>query len=271
MSALDSGHAFNFALMHAVGLGDLDTDSPVARGLNPGACVWTHTPWGMRLLRFVQNRHTAAVVKGALLSAVGDTDGKTQVAAAGAAGLNTTVKATVVGATADIHQGGGIYILNSTIGAGTPPEGEDSIVASNTTTTIYVEVGNPFSATITPTDTINLYGTYNSQLSAQGDQAYAVQGVVIGKNGISSGNFGFVARNGYTPNTLVVAATALTQNDPLIADVGRVGPALGTASVGGLHIGKAPHVVNADIVSDKTSVYLTLGPGFNPGTIDASA
>lgn len=270
MSALDSNQTFGFALLQPIGMGDLNTNSATPRGLNPGASVWTHTPWGLLLVRYVQNRDVA-VVKGALMSAVGDVNGKTQITSSGAAAVNTTTKITTSGLTASAHVGGGAYILNNTTGTGTAPEGEDSIVVSNSTTEVIIDARHPYSATTVSGDTINLYGTYNSQLSADGDQAFAVQGVVMGKDGITAGNFGFVARNGYVPNTLLKAATALTQSDALVADAGRVGPAAGSADVALLQIGTAPHVVNDDIVTDKTSVYLILGPGFNPGTVDASA
>lgn len=268
-TALDNDHLYNFTLLAPASVGDLNADAATARGGRLGSMFFANDAFGLRLYMLVQNRHTAAVVKGALMSAVGDTNGMTQITTSGGAAANTKVKATTTGLTANVHQGGGIYIQNCTTSAGAAPEGEDSVVASNSATEVFVDPRNAFSAVIASGDTVNLHGIANGELAAAGDLAYAVLGVVVGKDGISAGNFGFVSRMGYTPNTLVKAATGLTQNQAVIADAGRVAPA--SASATNLLLGTAPNVVVSDIVSDKTTIVLALGLGFSPGTAAGTA
>lgn len=267
MSALDSGHTYGFALLQSIGIGDLDGDRVTAQGYIPNGVFWANSPFGFKLFKYIQNRHTATVTQGALVSALGDVNMATAVTTSGTAAQNTKVKATTTGLTANAHQGAIVYVQNSVAAAGAAPEGEESIVAGNTATEIYVEPGNAFSATLSSGDTLNLIGSYNSDLSAAGDLAYGVQGVVVGKNGISAGNFGFVQVQGRCQSALVKAATGFTAGGVLIADVGRIGPA--STSPANVHIGTVPNTVVSDIVSDRTTVILTLGPGFNPGAAAA--
>lgn len=271
MSALDNDQSYGFAMLAPVGVGDLNGDFSTAKGFTPGQTFFAQSPWGMRTYMLVQNRHTAVVVKGALLRGLGGNNGYTQVTTSGAAGVNTKIKATTSGLTANNFQGCGFYVQNSLGGAGTAPENEDGVVAGNSTTEIYLEPGHPLSATLTPGDTINVHSVYTAELSAANDLTYAVLGVVVGKDGISPSNFGFVARNGYTPNVLIKAGTGLNLSDALIADVGRAGPALGSTAAANMQIGTARHAKQSDAASTRTSVILALGLGFNPGTVDASA
>ena len=269
-NALLDAHNYNFANLTPIGIGDVNQDSPNARGYSPGAFSFMFSPFGCKVFQYVQNRGSA-FLQGALVSAVGDNDGKTQITTSGGAGVNSKILMTTSGLTANAHQGAIAHVVNSLIGAGTPPEGEESLVSGNNATQVFIDPYLPFSATITSGDTVDLVGTYNSEAAAAGDIAAVVQGVVVTKVGVTAGNFGWVQKQGRCPNALIKAATALTQNDALIADAGRLGPAVGGTAAANLHCGYSPHVMNSDSVSDKTSVFLTLGFGFNPGTVDASA
>jgi hypothetical protein len=270
-TALADANLYSFQGLSPVSQGSLAMASLTPRGYMPGGVAFIQSPFGLKLVEYIQNRTTTAYVQGALVSSLGDTDGKTQVTASGAAGVNTTKFFTTSGLTADAHVGGYAYVLNSTAGTGFAPEGEAAIVVANSATIVTIDSMAPLSATFTTSDTIDLGGMWNTELSADGDIAAVVRGVVLPSSGIPAGYYGWVCRHGRCPNTLLKAATALTQNDALVADAGRVGPALGAADVANLHVGYAPHVVNSDTVPDKTLAYLTLGFGFNPGTIDASA
>lgn len=272
VSALQDAHAFSFSNLVAVGHGDLDADSTKAKDFYPGGIFFANSPFGPRLIQYIQNRSTSAVVQGALVSSLGDNDGKTQITTSGAAAVNTTTKMTTSGLTASAHVGGLAHVVNSVAtGTGLPPEGETSVVVSNTATVVMVDANLPFSATITSGDTVDLRGMYNAEAAAAGDLAYVVLGVVIGRNGIAAGNYGWVQKQGLCPNALIKASTALTQNDALIADTGRLGPAAGGSSAANLQVGTAAHVMNNDSTPDKSLVLLTLGFGFTPGTVDASA
>lgn len=270
-TAVADAHAFNFSLLTAISMEDLDGNHANPRGYIPGGIFFLNSPFGPRLMQYVQNRTTTAYLQGQLISSVGDTDGKTQITSSGAAGVNTVTQATTSGLTADAHVGANMYILNSLISAGAPPEGEESVVVSNTATLVKVDPNLPFSATVTSGDTINLNGFYNAELSAIGDLGSVVLGVAVGKNGVDATNYGWVCKQGKCPNALIKASTAMTQNDAFIADTARLGPAVGGTATAQLQVGYAPNVVNSDIVSDKTTAFLTLGFGFNPGTTDVSA
>lgn len=271
-TALADANTYSFRSMNPVSFGELNINSiSPNRGYTPGGLHFIDSPWGLKLVEFIQNRTISDFAQGALVSSVGDTDGKTQITTSGGSTVNTTKYMTTSGLTANAHVGGSAYILNSTTGAGVAPEGEDAIIIANTTTVVTIDSLAPFSATVASGDTVDLSGLWNCEPSADGDIAYVVQGVVIGNLGISAGNYGWVCKAGRCPNALIKAATALTQNDALVADTGRLGPAVGSADASNLHVGYAPHVVNSDIVSDKTTAVMTLGIGFNPGTLDASA
>lgn len=270
-NALQDANLWNFSALSPVSMGDLNGDDLIPKGYRPGGIHFLQTPFGAKIVQYIQNRSGSTYAQGALVSSVGDADGKTQITSSGGASVNTIRQVTTSGLVANVHVGAGLYVLNCTTGAGAAPEGEESIIVENSATLIMVDSNLPFSATVASGDTLDIAGFYNSELSADGDLAAVVLGVVIGKDGISNGNFGWVCKHGRCPNTLLKAATALTQNDAVVADAGRVGPAVGTTDPANLHVGYAPHVVNSDIVSDKTTVRLILGLGFNPGTLDASA
>lgn len=271
LTALADGNAFGFSGLASVSFRDLHANDLNPRGYTPGGIFFANHPAGPKLVQYIQNRSGSAYVQGALVSSLGDNDGKTQITSSGAAGVNTTSWYTTSGLTANAHVGGLSYVVNSLAAAGAAPEGEESIVAANTATVVNLDPNLPYSATVTSGDTIDLCGTYNSEAAAAGDLASVVLGVTVGKNGIDNGNYGWVCKQGHCANALIKASTALTQNDALIADTGRLGPAAGGSAAANLQVGYAPHVVNSDIVSDKTAVVLTLGFGFSPGTVDASA
>lgn len=264
-NALVDAHAFNFSALLPVGLGDINQASTSPK-YTPGGVAFLNTAFGPRLVKYNQNR-TTAVVQGALLSGVGGTDGKTAVtASAGKVGQITTS-----GLTANAHVGAIAYCLDNNDAAGAAPEGEASIVKANTATIIDLEDDLPFSVAVAASDTFSLISTYNAEEAADGDLAAVVQGVVMGKDGIGAGAYGFVSQWGVTPNTLLKASTALTSGDALVADAGRVGPATGSADAGNLHVGYTAVVVTSDTVSDKFPAFMMLGFGVTPATLDISA
>lgn len=270
-SALYDSNRYGLKTLTPIGLEDMKEDDGKGDRNVPGGLVFLQSPWGPKVFRYVQNKHSATVAHGALLSCVGDANGITQITTSGGAAVNTTVKATTSGLVSGKHAGSSAYVENSVASAGAAPEGEESLVVSNTATVVNIDPRLPFSATITSGDTIDLIGLYTAELSAIGDVAHAVLGVVIPDAGIRVDKWGWVQTQGHCASALVKAATALTQNDALIADTGRVAPGVGTTSAGTLHVGAALRVLNSDVVSDKTSIFLTLGLGVNTATLDVTA
>lgn len=270
-SALYDTARFDLKTLTPVGVEDMKFDDAKGDKNIPGGIVFLQNVWGPKVFRYIRNKGGATVVHGTLLSCIGNNNGITQITTSGAAAVNTTTKATTSGLVANKHAGSGAYVVNSVAAAGAAPEGEESLVVSNTATLVNFDSRLPFSATITSGDTIDLVGLYTAEASAIGDLAYSVLGVVIPDGGIRDDYWGWVQMQGHCSSALVKAATALTLGDAVVADAGRVGPAAGGTAAGNLHVGSALHVLNSDSVPDKTSILLTLGWGFNPATLDVSA
>lgn len=266
-TALADANSYNFNLLTPVGVGDLNRTSPTSKFVN-GGVGFANTPYGPRLVRYVQNR-TTAQVQGALLSGVGDTAGLTAFNCTATAGSSARAIVTT-GLTANIHQGAILRCLDKAASAGAAPEGETPIVKTNSAILVEVEDDLPFSVPILVGDTFTLRSTYNAELSAIGDNALVALGAVQARDGLPADFFGFVSAWGNTPNVLVKAAVALAAGDPVIADTGRVAPALGTTSAGLLHVGISEFVMTADIVSDKSLIFMSLQFGVNTASLDVS-
>jgi hypothetical protein len=263
-------HVYNFNLLTPVSTGDLNRTAPDGKpqfGVNHYG--FANTPFGIRIVKYIQNR-TTAVVQGALMSGVGDTGGITAFTCSATAG-SSAKKIVTTGLTANVHKGAMLRCLDKASSAGAAPEAETVIVKANSAVLVEVDDDMEFSTAILVNDTFNLRSTYNSEAAAAGDNNLVVQGVVQAKDGIAADYYGFVSCYGNTPNTLVKAATALAAQEPIIADAGRVGPGVGTASAGILHIGFSEFVLTSDVVADKSLINMTLHFGLNTTTIDASA
>jgi hypothetical protein len=267
-TALDA-LAYGFNLLSPVGMGDLNRTSAKSCFLN-GGIAWANTPFGPRLVRYVQNRTVTLQAQGTLLSGVGDTAGSTAFTCSATAGSSAKAIVTT-GLTANLHAGASIRCLDKASVAGGAPEAEQTVVKANSATLVETDDDVPFSVPILVGDTFNIRSTYNAEVAAIGDTSLAALGVVAARDGLPADYFGFVSAWGNTPGVLVKAATALAVNDVVIADVGRVAPGLGTTSAGILHVGLSEYAMSADIVSDKTTIQMGLILGVNSSTLDVSA
>lgn len=268
MLASVDAHSYGFDLLTPISMGDLNRTSASPQfGTNHYGIA--NTPFGVRICKYIQNRTTIAA-QGNLMSGVGDTSGITAFTCSTSTG-STAKKVVTTGLTANVHKGAMLRVLDKASSAGAAPEGETVIVKANSAVLVEVEDDMEFSTAILVSDTFNILSTYNSEFSAAGDNNLVVQGVVQAKDGIAADYYGFVSAWGNTPNTLVKASTALAALDSLIADTGRVGPGVGGASAGILHIAFSQFVMTSDIVSDKSLVFMTCAFGLNTATIDVTA
>jgi hypothetical protein len=107
------------------------------------------------------------------------------------------------------------FVLDDAGAAGAAPEAEASIVASNTTTTIYFEPDYAFSTALGANDDLELIATYQVEDAADGDEAWTVAGVVLGVDGVTNGQYGWIQQQG--PCMTKVTTNAITEGDPVVA------------------------------------------------------
>lgn len=197
-------------LRHITGLsgGDLELDSARrSGGFQPGQPVWMHDAFGLRLFVYIQNRDTAgAFTRGMITSRMGGNNGTTAVTASTA--TTTSISFAAAALTTNQHVGA-IALIGGLAASTAATEGEASIVVSNSSSQINMDGRFPYSAAPVASQVANLIGTYNVHRSVSADTNTTTQGVVIARNGISTGNFGFVQGIGFCPR---VEKDTLTTN-----------------------------------------------------------
>lgn len=201
-------------------LGGAGIDSDSADSLRrPGTIHFMVDAFGYRILQYVRNRSGSAFAMGELLSKPAN------VAVSNQTGTVTT-SATTTGLTADDHNGKLAYVLDDTGAAGAAPEGETTIVASNSATIITFERDMPLSVALASGDDLTLISNWQAEDAADGDIAVDVLGVVVGRDGFANGNYGWVQKEGFCPGVDTTGA-AITAGNPVVADVAQIG-AFGT-------------------------------------------
>jgi hypothetical protein len=110
---------------------------------------------------------------------------------------------------------GGIFYVHDDAGAaGAAPEGEMSIVSANSTTLITLDPRLPLTTALAVNDDVSIISTYQCEAAADGDLNNIVMGVVIGANGITSGNYGWVQMEGVTKAK--ATTNAITTQNPVV-------------------------------------------------------
>lgn len=146
-----------------------------------------------------------------------------------------------------------VYILDNADAAGAAPEGQNRYIVKNTAGILYVQ----YNFTVAPAvnDDVEIRSNCMIVPAAIGDDRSQVAGVVISPDGIPDNYWGWVGVHGIFP-ALVVAATAITAGQRLIADTSRLNAAAGPNAFEDL--GYAIVGCSADIVSDMIPVKLEL-------------
>jgi hypothetical protein len=254
---------FRVGHLSGMGAGDLNGNHAYPQ-MEPGTIAWMRDAFGYKVLKYVKNVHaSAALAKGSLQAYCSD----------GANVLTTTVSnitsgstthAITSGLTAGRHAGMICFVLDSAQGTGVAPEGEASIVANNTATRINLEPAYALSVALAANDDLELIGTYQAEAAADGDEAWTIQGVVAGKDGISAGNYGWVVMDGYCVANH--GTNAISEGDPVVAGAAIV-DAFGTDGQE-LWVGIAAVSTSTDEVVPSTVVKMRLlchaGPGGSP-------
>jgi hypothetical protein len=243
----------NLASLTPVSSPDLNSDksTPI---YTKGGLTFMQDAFGPKIFRYGHNRSGSVQAQSELASRVGDANG---VKAVTDITSGTTLSATKVGAwTADLEVGALFYVFDNDDSAGAAPEGEVSIVKSNTADKITLEDSMPLTVALAANDDVRTMATYGVDDSVDGDFAYAVFGVVVGRDGISDKNYGFYQSWGVCPRVLVLASSALTVGEGVVADAARVGTSGADAAT--LHVGVALMAKSADMVLDIAPIQMTL-------------
>lgn len=253
-----------------VGKSDLNqeyVDAP-ARGGSYGIFI---DAFGPKIFRLFQNVDDASFIQGQLLTRNGDNEGRTVATAS----TGTTTSFTVTGLTTfaiSEHVGAWLYVRDNNNVAGGAPEGEISIVTSNTTARIGVDSSRPFTTALAASDILDIVGNWNVELSTNDDQAMACFGFVAAENGITTGRWGFAQTWGLVPFAFYGSATVSTANEPLVAASisGACKPASAATNMS-LYIGVAPFVVQSDRASSGGPAFVQLDFGMGITTSATTA
>lgn len=179
-------------LRHITGLSgaDLETNATSAKGFAAGQPIWLYDAFGMKIMTLVQNRGSATMPRGQFVSRVGNANGITIIT--NSVGTTTQVSHGSAALTTNALVGGIAYLSAITPATSVSGEAEASIIVKNTSSAVDIDSRYPFSAAPTAGTLLQAIGTYNVEVAASADVATTVAGVVVGQNGISTGNFGFV-------------------------------------------------------------------------------
>lgn len=209
----------NLGHLSGLGMSDFNRDD-VTPYQRPGTIAWVVDAFGPRIVKYVRNVSGSAILKGELMAYASDgANVKTTTITNITSG--STTSAVTTGLTANRHDGMICYMLDNAASAGAAPEGESSIVATNTATLITLEKDYPFSAALAVNDDLELISTYQIEDSAAADEAWTVAGVVLGADGISNLNYGWIHVEGVCP---AQSADSSIEGDPVEAGVAEVTP-----------------------------------------------
>ena len=236
----------NLASLTSHSMADLNSDTSITQG-RAGSLFFAVDAYGPRIFMYVRNRNGADITQGELMSYLSDTAtpkvGRTTSETAGAGQVASTTVITVASLTAGDHDGALCNILNNDATAGALPEGETSIVANNTATVVTVESDYPYSSNVLLSDTIELISNWQVHDATVDDEAWTVAGVVMGRDGISNGNYGWIQIEGIC--SVDIDTAAVTEGDALNAAANAMADVAGAGGVQ-LHIAVGMAAVTAD-------------------------
>lgn len=180
----------------------------------PGGLYYCHDAHGARVLQYVRNRNGSDIIMAETM-AYEAADANTMSTSAGTITAGTKTSATTSSLTAGDHDGKMFYVLDNADSAKGAPESEVSIVAVNTATLITLESAYPLTTALANADTAEMIANFQTEDAVDGDEAWTLAGVALGRDGISDGNYGWVQKEG--PCSVLVAANGITEGDPVVA------------------------------------------------------
>lgn len=139
-------------------------------------------------------------------------------------------------------------------GAGAAPEGEVAKISSNSTTTVFLDPDDPFSAAPAVNDDFNVVTYCKTIDSAAGDEVNDLFGVAA--TALTANYWGWYFFDGICPYALARAATALTADVALIAHTARLDVSSTSADqlLVGVSLGRL--AVASDLANDVFAVRL---------------
>ena len=213
---MSSSSQIYFKLGHLTGLSNSDladgfNTSPVMR---PGTIAWVMDAFGPKIVKYCKNIGNATAAVASLQALEGDGQNvKTTTISNITSG--STSSAVTTGLTADDHIGDICFVLDNADSAGAAPEGEMSIVADNTTTTITLDRDYVLSTALAVNDDLELVHTYQFTPAADGDEGWVGGGIVVAQDGILDNAYGWLVQEGMVP--ALHTTNAITEGDPIVA------------------------------------------------------
>lgn len=244
-----------FTLMGAVGKGHgdlLQSHDERERGsvADEGQIAWSADKFGrLRLFTFRKNISGSAF-------AIGDLVSRSREVESNQTGTATT-SATGSFSGADEHIGSLLIVHDDAGGAGGAPEGEATVVASNTATVVTFEGALPLSTALAANDDLTLISPKVID-AADGDFNFVVCGVAM--SATPDDDWGWFQFQGLHPRVQHKTTDAVTAGNPVVADAAAVG-AHGS-DVANLWVGYQIATQGGDAVQIKSPVLLSLLPTY---------
>lgn len=211
--ATDKDLFLNVGHLSGLGMNDLNGDDAVAQN-RPGTIAWIVDAFGPRIVKYVKNVSGSAMGKAELMAYASDTQ-NTKTTSIANITSGTTTSAVTSGLTANRHDGMICFVLDNADSAGAAPEGESSIVSKNTATVITLDANYPFSTALAVNDDLELVSTYQVEDAADGDESWTCAGVVLGRDDVSDGHYGWIQVQGTCPAKHTT--NAISEGDPVVA------------------------------------------------------
>lgn len=248
-------------LSHLQGIGqdDLNGDHATAK-VRPGLYSYVTDAFGTRIFLYGRNVSGSIMAQGDLMRRLAD------VAVSNITSGTTTSATKAASWTANKHVGEMLYVQDNDDSAGAAPEGEVSIIGTNTAAVANVDPAYPYSAALAANDDLDTISPgWHFEDAAAADKAQEVRGVVIAKDGVTDLYYGWVQCYGICPKVALKASTGFTDRAAIIADTKAIAP----DANGGweLVVGYGIGTVTSDIVNDFGIAFLNLyAPTLNAGT-----
>lgn len=221
-----------------------------------GILSFTRDAFGLRIFQYLRNSTSSAVAVGELTSRAATTT-----ITDATSGTTTSVTKTGAGWTVDAFKDRLLHVTDNDDASGAAPEGETSVIGSNTATVAVVDSTRAFSAAIAVNDDLVIYSLFDLADAADGDLARDVAGVWMAA--VSTLSWGMVQRYGFCPQTKVTAA-AIVAGDPVVAGANAVA-AFGTDGQE-LWVGWSPVRIAADVVNAYSLIFIDVFSPAGPGT-----
>lgn len=229
----------------------------VTPGYRKGGISVVTDDYGTRIFTYCRNQTGSAVGRGELQKKVAD------VAVTNITSGTTTSATKVGGWTADIHVGRIFHIDDNDDSAGAAPEGESAPITANTADVVTVDSDYAFSVALAANDdTRSFTPGWHLTDAADGDLAKECVGAAVASAGVSSTQYGWWQNYGYNPLVLHKNNTAVTTNNPVVADAAAVGPHASDAVE--LWVGYQSGTHAADRASELSPVFLLLFGSVRP-------